>query len=63
MHDLHSLLNFGLYDLVLLGAAVLVVVSTAAEDILALVRGRAVKSVVPLAQGVLVARAVLTPED
>lgn len=53
------LLNLCLDDLVLLGAAVLVVVVAAAEDVLALVGAWAVEAVVPLSQGVHITRAIL----
>ena len=51
----HSLLDLRLDDLVLLGAAVLVVLGAATEYVLALVRGRAVEAGVPLADTVYVA--------
>ena len=54
MQGEHLLLDLCLNDLVLLGAA--------AEDLLALVGRRTVKAVVPLAQGVLVAGAVLAAQ-
>ena len=59
----HSLLDLRLDDLVLLGAAVLVVLGAATEYVLALVRGRAVEAGVPLAHGILVPGAVLAAQN
>ena len=61
--SVYSLLDLRLYDLVLLGAAVLVVLRPAAEDVRALVGGRAVEPVVPLPDHVHVTGAELAPED
>ena len=62
-HICHSLLDLRLDDLVLLGAAVLVVLGAATEYVLALVRGRAVEAGVPLAHGILVPGAVLAAQN
>ena len=60
---LYSLLDLSLYDLIFLGAAILVMLRPTAEDVLTLVGGRAVETRVPLAEGVHIPRAVLTAED
>ena len=57
------LLNFRLYDLIFLCAAILVAFGTTTEHVLTFIRRGAIKPIIPFSQGVHVPRTVLTSQN